>query len=144
MQHMAGEKPTAPITTGDPYIDGTLSTLNDLALQALSTSGEGRGPVFGTKVHFEFSTLVNGLGRTDLFTEQSFSFSGLVAYGADGSIRTDVILGKDSTRPVAIFDLKTGSARLTQARADEIRARFPGFKGPIIGIYPQVCAKPPC
>jgi RHS repeat-associated protein len=144
MQHMAGEKPTAPITTGDPYIDGTLSTLNDLALQALSTSGEGRGPVFGTKVHFEFSTLVTGLGRTDLFTEQSFSFSGLVAYGTDGSIRTDVILGKDPTRPVAIFDLKTGSARLTQARADEIRARFPGFKGPIIGIYPQVCAKPPC
>jgi hypothetical protein len=120
--------------TGNPYIDATSVQLQEVAVDTLEEMGPGSGPVYGTEFHFEFGANVMALGRPDLFVEQSFDASGLVQYGTDGSIRTDVILGKSPTDPVAIYDLKTGSATLTSARAADIRAMFPGFKGPIIEI----------
>jgi hypothetical protein len=73
-----------------------------------------------------------------LHAEISFSLTGLVEYGVAGRIRTDVILGPDRTRPVAIYDLKTGSARLNDRRVREINDRFPGLlpRPKIFAIYP--------
>ena len=43
-------------------------------------------------------------------------------YGTDGSIRTDVSLWDDAHENViAIWDLKTGGAKLSNARADQLR-----------------------
>jgi RHS repeat-associated protein len=131
-------KPSLPIQIGDAYIDSMTILLNTLALRALQIVGSGNGPVYGTAVHTIFSGLVKATGRKDLFVEKSFSFEGLVNYGTAGAIRTDVVLGKIETQPSAIYDLKTGRARLSQARADDIRARFEGFSGPIMAIYPQL------
>jgi hypothetical protein len=42
-------------------------------------------------------------------------------YGAKDSIRTDIILRNDSGDPVAIYDVKTGSAALRAGRVRELR-----------------------
>ena len=131
-------KPIEPVINGNEYIDQATNTLNNLALEAIKTAGSGRGPVYGTAVHTIFGNLVKASGRKDFHVEQSFTLEGLISYGFSGSIRTDVILGSFADKPVAIYDLKTGSARLTQSRAANIRRHFEGFTGPIIGIYPQI------
>jgi hypothetical protein len=46
---------------------------------------------------------------------------GLARYGMDGSIRTDVVLGDDDNKIIAIYDVKTGGATMRPARAVEIR-----------------------
>lgn len=50
-------------------------------------------------------------------------------------MRLDVVLGQMEA-PEMVFDLKTGSARLSKSRVDEIRAQLPmEYKGiPIVGI----------
>jgi len=131
-------KPNGSSSTGNAYIDGFTSSLESIALSTIIHVGCGYGPVCGTLNHTEFGNRVKALGRDDVFVERSFDLSGLVEYGLAGSIRTDVILGKSPLQPVAIYDLKTGKARLTDARANQIRKHFPNFKGPIFAIYPQI------
>jgi hypothetical protein len=61
-----------------------------------------------------------GIGYEDV--EQSFVAGDLVRYGADGSMRTDVTFWDEQHSEIlAIFDLKTGKAKLTDARIDEMR-----------------------
>jgi RHS repeat-associated protein len=131
-------KPNKSVMTGNAYIDEATTQLNTMALIAMAAAGDGKGPVYGTKVHSIFAELVRNSGRPDLHAELSFSFSGLIEYGFAGSIRTDVILGPDPERPVAIYDLKTGSARLNDRRVQEINSRFPGVlpRPKIFAIYP--------
>jgi hypothetical protein len=79
---------------------------------------------FGTAVHTQFARTVRamnlpGIGETGV--EQSFDKDGLAKYGADGSIRTDVVLRNDE-RIIAVYDLKTGNAVIRPPRAAEIRA----------------------
>jgi hypothetical protein len=45
----------------------------------------------------------------------------LIEYGISGSKRTDVYLKDKLGRPIAIYDLKTGNAKLTPARIQELR-----------------------
>lgn len=99
---------------------------------------EGRGPVYGTLVHTAFAAAVRALNRPDLFVEQSFDLDGVAQYGGDGTIRTDVILGPDPLFPLVIYDLKTGAAILTQARANQILSFFPNpVPFGVIATYPQ-------
>jgi hypothetical protein len=63
-----------------------------------------------------------GIGKHGV--EQSFSAGDTVRYGLDGSVRTDIIYrdGRTSAAPIrAIWDLKTGRARLTSKRVGELR-----------------------
>jgi hypothetical protein len=53
--------------------------------------------------------------------EQSFDKDGLAKYGADGSIRTDVVLRNARDIIIAIYDLKTGNAIIRPSRARELR-----------------------
>lgn len=48
----------------------------------------------------------------------------IVPYGTPGSVRLAVVEGNIS-EPQAGYDLKTGSATLTQARIEQIRANLP-------------------
>jgi hypothetical protein len=83
--------------------------------------------VYGTAVHIAFGTKVRfqglpGIGFNDV--EQSFVGTGALAdYGQVGSIRTDVVLRNASGEIIAIYDVKTGGAGLTPARARELRAK---------------------
>jgi hypothetical protein len=53
--------------------------------------------------------------------EQSFVLSEEERYGADGSIRTDIILRKKDGDPLAVWDLKTGAAaRMSSRRVAQI------------------------
>ena len=94
------------------------NTVNDLTAAAQRASGQvgaGRGAVHGTRVHSAFEAEVNALGNANLATEQSYLNGAWVRRGTPGSIRVDVVVGP-VTSPPAIYDLKTGSARLTPSR----------------------------
>jgi hypothetical protein len=77
------------------------------------------------------------LFQNDLFTEVSYQNGILVDFGIKDSIRADVVLGSRE-QPIAVFDLKSGSATLTLARIQQIRANLPvGYKNiPIIEVKP--------
>ena len=83
------------------------------------------GPaLYGTLVHLAFAADVRwqdipGIGSDGV--EQSFSFGDVVQYGTNGSIRTDVVLRDDNDEIIAVWDVKTGNAELTDARKQEIR-----------------------
>ncbi|NEU12076.1 hypothetical protein G3T14_08020 [Methylobacterium sp. BTF04] len=104
--------------------------------------GPGMGPVCGTSIPSEAAKLIRnydlpGIGLRGV--EQSFSLGDLVRYGLDGSIRTDAILrdGRTIAAPVlAVFDIKTGGAKLTPERADEIRMHLGvGKDVPVIELH---------
>jgi hypothetical protein len=67
--------------------------------------------------------------------EQSFSFRRLTYYGAKDSIRTDDILRDRFGKPLAIYDLKTGGARLTGARVKELRDGVGKSDIPVIELH---------
>ncbi|WP_336488498.1 hypothetical protein [Methylobacterium nigriterrae] len=128
--------------TGDPKIDAKTDMLIDIVKEVVETMGPGAGPLYGIYVHTASGTRIReldipGIGKDGV--EQSFSAGDLVRYGLDGSVRTDVIL-RDAQgtngRILAIWDIKTGNARLTKARATEIRAGAGvGADVPIIEIH---------
>jgi RHS repeat-associated protein len=115
-------------------------SLQGAAQRAQRTVGsEGGQPVLGTLTHSEFERQVNALGRSDLFTEQSYAPGmGLVRRGSPGSVRLDVVEGPDPMHPTAVYDLKTGESGLSAARIAQIRAALPdGYKNiPIKVIRP--------
>jgi hypothetical protein len=80
--------------------------------------------VYGTKVHTEMKDRIKALDRKDLHTEESYLNGKHVPYGKPGSIRADVIEGS-KTQPSAVYDLKTGNAKLTDARIKELRKQLP-------------------
>ena len=112
----------APEPTAAPA--STQSTLTSAAQRAHSTVGTGRGPVHGTRVHSAFEAEVRALGRTDLTPEVSYLNGDVVRRGTAGSIRVDVVEGPLGA-PMAVYDLKTGSATLTPQRIAEIRTHLP-------------------
>jgi hypothetical protein len=91
---------------------------------------------YGTLVHALFATAVRlgrfrGIGVFDV--ETTFPD---VQYGAAGSIRTDVILRNDVGDIIAIYDVKTGGAKLEPRRIRELRAKTgAGPNVPIIEMH---------
>jgi hypothetical protein len=86
--------------------------------------GPGSGPIFGIHAHLEFAKRVRALNIPGIRTEgveQSFDLGDVVRYGLEGSVRTDVVLRDRSGIPIAVYDLKTGNAKLTPSRVREIR-----------------------
>ncbi len=116
-------------------IDKVNKTLLNLANKAKNNIGPGRGSAYGTRVHSEFQSLVDSLENKSIQTEVSCLNGALVRHGTPGSIRIDVVYG-NLNNPSAFFDLKTGSARLTNARILELRAKAPIGNYPIIEIKP--------
>ena len=104
------------------------------AKSALSKVGAGKGAVHGTLVHTEFAKL-NSLD--DIAVEISYLKQDVVKYGTKGSVRVDAVKG-NPLAPLAIGDLKCGSACLTSQRIEQIRDHLPrGYQGiPIHEIRP--------
>jgi hypothetical protein len=94
---------------------------------------------FGTAVHTEFARAVRtlnlpGIGRIGV--EQSFDKDGEARWGADGSIRTDVVLRNPKGIIIAIYDLKTGNAIIRPPRANELRTMTgAGSDVPVIELH---------
>ena len=116
-----------------------MTTADDLAAaaqQAAQHVGPGQGPVYGTQVHSAFEAEVNTLGKAHLSTEVSYLNGRVVPRGAPGSVRVDVVEAP-LTAPTRVFDLKTGSARLTPARMQHIQSHIPGGNAvPILEVRP--------
>jgi RHS repeat-associated protein len=102
----------------------TLQLLQNIAQRAQILMGPGSGAVYGTRVHTIFSTEIKALGRSDLLTEVSYLNGELVKYGTRGSVRVDVLEGTEEA-PRAIYDLKTGTAKLTAKQIEKIRKHLP-------------------
>lgn len=121
--------------TGISTIDSTTETLLRKLATVIDTLPKGSGPAYGIAVHTVFGAAVRfgnipGIGIRDVET----SWGG--GYGSPGSIRTDVILRNDVGDPIAIYDVKTGGAKVTDGRALELReAVAPGSRIPVIEIH---------
>lgn len=112
--------------TGIPTIDEASEALSDALVRVmekldfLPTMSPG---TYGTAVHIAFGAEVKKLdipGLGDI--ERSFSLSDSdPRYGLLGTIRTDVILRNIQGDIIAIYDVKTGDAKITPARANELR-----------------------
>jgi hypothetical protein len=106
--------------TGDPRIDETTNKLVTV-LQGVMDTVEyppGMSPqrqAFGTTVVAEG---LPGIGPGDV--EMTFPAG---SYGSSGSVRTDGVLRDDDGNIIAIYDVKTGAADLTPARADQLRTK---------------------
>ena len=103
---------------------------------AFPNVGPGQGPVYGTQVHAAFEAEVNILGKAHLSTAVSYRNGRVVPRGVLGSVRVDVVEGP-LTAPTRVFDLKTGSARLTPARIQHIQSHIPGGNTvPVLEVRP--------
>jgi hypothetical protein len=123
--------------TNDAVIDRNTDFLLDVLAESVHAMGEGAGPLFGIRVHADFGARVKGYDLPGIGAkgvEQSFHLGEAVRYGAEGSIRTDIILRDVFGKPIAIYDLKTGNAKLTASRIGELRegARAPNV--PVIEL----------
>lgn len=124
--------------TGISTIDRTTNALGKTLAKVIDTLPKGRGPLYGIAVHTAFGLAVRlgnipGIGFNDVET----TWGGVdLRYGSLGSVRTDVILRNDVGDPIAIYDVKTGGARLTDARVKELReAVAPGSRIPTIELH---------
>ena len=84
----------------------------------------GKGSVAGTKKHTAFEKEVKASGEGRFETEVSYKGGEVVKRGTPGSVRPDVVEGS-SAAPTAIYDLKTGGAKLTEKDISRIRENLP-------------------
>jgi len=111
--------------------ESTTEELMAAAARAAKAVEQEPQPVWGTKVHTEFSRQVKTLG---LNSEVSYKGGKWDVYGKD-SVRLDAVKGPKNA-PEAVYDLKTGKRGLTKARIQQIRDNLPpGYQDiPIIEI----------
>lgn len=114
--------------TGIQSIDETSDVLIDTLKDVVNKLGYLPGlpaSVYGTFVHGLFAAEVSlkGLpGVGDI--ERTFSLDDAdPSYGLVGSIRTDLTLRNIQGDIVAIYDVKTGNARMSPARANRLREK---------------------
>jgi hypothetical protein len=128
--------------TGDPRIDRTTEILLDTLVEAVKEMGVDpsapmRSVLFGTLAHSHFARKVKaldlpGIGEDGI--EQNWHKGDLWDYGISGAKRTDIYLKDPLGNPIAIYDLKTGNARLTPARIRELREAVGGKNIPVIEL----------
>ncbi|WP_289299236.1 RHS repeat-associated core domain-containing protein, partial [Xylanibacter rodentium] len=117
----------------DPAIEQTIRRLADQADKAYS----GNGPRVGTLKHSELERLINNLNNKRIRAEVSFDIHGReVARGTSGSIRLDVVEYSANGTIVAVYDLKTGGAYLSDKRIAQIRQYLGMPDLPVIEIHP--------
>ncbi|UFS73602.1 hypothetical protein LPB73_16815 [Tardiphaga sp. 37S4] len=112
--------------TGIPSIDETSQALSDTLVSVMETLEylpTMSASQYGIAVHAAFGAAVSlqdlpGVGDI----ERSFSLDAVdPTYGMAGTIRTDLTLRDIQGDVIAIYDVKTGNARMSSARADELR-----------------------
>jgi RHS repeat-associated protein len=111
--------------SGDPRIDAVAAVLQKIVAEVVDRMDPGKGPIYGTAVHVAFADAVRAMwipGIEADGVEQTYLKGVVEDYGTEGAIRTDVTLRDVKTHLIiAVFDLKTGSARMTTIRANQIR-----------------------
>lgn len=120
--------------TGIQSIDEKSDALSDIltnVIEKLEYLPSMSPQVYGMLVHVAFGLEVRlkGLqGVGDI--ERTFSLEDADPYyGFAGSVRTDVTLRNIQGDIIAIYDVKTGNARMSQKRADELREKTSAASG---------------
>ncbi|MDL2218405.1 hypothetical protein LJC27_07065, partial [Christensenellaceae bacterium OttesenSCG-928-M15] len=114
----------------------TKQKLEKIAKQA-DQNVAGSGTVPGTLKHSDFAKQVNSLKDSNLKTEVSYLNGQVVKYGTKGSVRLDVVEYGSKGEIISVYDLKTGTAGLTQSRITEIQSHIPnGSQVPVVEIRP--------
>ncbi|HZP68918.1 MAG TPA: hypothetical protein VFB29_03150 [Pseudolabrys sp.] len=130
--------------TGLSTVDESTEKLRTILEKVVNGRPQSFGPEYGRAIHYDFANAVRsenlrGVGREGV--EQTFGSDPDqrdVRYGTKGSIRTDVTLRNDSGDVIAIYDVKTGDARLGPRRVQELRNKTGASPGiPIIEMHIQ-------
>ena len=130
------------VLTGTPEIDRATKNLSEVlqkTMEDMEIVAQWSPQQYGTAVHVAFGTKVRfggmeGIGLRDV--EHSFVDGRSADYGEKGSIRTDVVLRNIHGEVIAIYDVKTGNAEITTARAVQLRTKAGvGLNVPIIQIH---------
>jgi hypothetical protein len=102
------------------------ANIQKAANQAEAKVPKGKGSVYGIKVHTEFKILISTLRQQGINVSSEISYlNGIVVkYGTKGSVRADVVVG-DINSPVAIYDLKTGSAKMSAQEMRNYKTNVP-------------------
>ena len=117
-EHLAaqnGSSTGAFWATRNQKIDQTSFTLLAILTQVVDEVGPRDALTpnqYGTKVHTQFADAVRAEGLPRVEVEQTFGLDPDDVYGAKDSIRNDVLLRDDADDIIAIWDVKTGNARL--------------------------------
>jgi hypothetical protein len=129
--------------TGISSIDQTTRALSEIlarTMQTMEVIPRSTPQAYGTAVHVAFGAAVRfagieGIGPQDV--EHSWIDRRSAAhYGEEGSVRTDVVLRNAAGEVIAIYDLKTGGAKLTPARLRQLRQKTGvGPNVPIIEMH---------
>jgi hypothetical protein len=128
--------------TGISRVDKTTRALGEIlerTMQTMNFIPEWTPQAYGTAVHVAFGTAVRlagleGIGPRDV--EHSYVDGRSADYGELGSIRTDVVLRNEAGAVIAIYDLKTGGAKLTPAWMRTLRSKTGvGPNVPIIELH---------
>jgi hypothetical protein len=102
--------------------------LEALGVRARKSVARGEGEsaaAWGTRVHTRWETLARAKFGGRIRTEVSYKGGREVAFGTKGSIRVDGILYDKRGNPIAIYDLKTGNATLSNARIKRLKKALP-------------------
>jgi len=125
-ESIAKEGTTENITISPADLEKIKEKVQEAAYKAVEIVGEGKGRAYGTSVHTEFKKQILLLKEQGYPVDAEISYLGgeKVVYGRKGSIRADVIIG-DIKSPIAVFDLKTGSAKLGAKQMANYKANLP-------------------
>jgi hypothetical protein len=106
----------------------TTGELEQLGVKATKTvvrrEGESAAS-WGTRVHTEWEQQLRAKYGSRIRVEQSFRGGKKADFGEKGSVRVDAILYNKKGDPIAIYDLKTGNAALSNARIKRIKKALP-------------------
>ena len=127
--------------TGISTIDDTTQALMDILDRTVAPlSRAGMSPSqWGIFVHAAFAAQVilaglPGIGPRDV--EMTFSRIPRARYGSKDSVRTDVVLRNAVGDIIAIYDVKTGEADLSERRVNELLAKTRAAPGtPVIQLH---------
>jgi hypothetical protein len=139
LQHLAIRDIEQFDLTNDPRIDITsakLTIILALIMDSLVRPPDMSPQEYGTRIHTVFAALVKAANITGISPEDVETTFPEGRYGSPDSIRTDVVLRDTTTGAIiAIYDVKTGKADLSPARADQLRSKTKAPPGtPVIQL----------
>ena len=125
--------------TNDPRIDiasAKLTIILALIMDSLVRPPDMSPQEYGTRIHAVFAALAKAANITGIRPEDVETTFPEGPYGSPDSIRTDVVLRDTTTGTIiAIYDVKTGKADLSPARADQLRSKTKAPPGtPVIQL----------
>ena len=118
--------------------DAEEALLQNAADEANKSIEPGKGHVRGTNVHTAFKNIVDELRSdgVDVTPEVSYKDGKVVPYGTKGSVRADAVVG-DVNSPSAVYDLKTGDAKMSTTEVQNYKNNVPSSVNKIAEIKPH-------